>query len=154
MKIKIEGTEIKFGINDFMYEISRELSEDDQIDMMNSLSWFDSILKKAVDLLAEEYSRPNYNESIHKFREDLLVKLKQEEIKYYASKIATLLEENRRWQNLYWKMYHHHMEVTRHLDQKCHKGFELPKHEPIDFDGRAEAGKVIEEFLNKQKEKK
>ena len=154
MKIKLEGKNLVFELSDLLYEIHQNLEEFDQLELIKGLGWMDSVLKSAVDVFAEEYSRENYNPDLHKYRKDLLQKVKQGEIEYYAGKIASAIENLVRERRDYWKLYHHHKkfvdEMSNYGNEKqrelaCQDYKNTPQMEDIDHDARRELERVIKE---------
>lgn len=66
----------------------------------------DQIREWMVDRLANAYSRKNYNSSVHMDRQNFLNSITENEIAYYADKITSEINEERRHNQAYWKLYH------------------------------------------------
>lgn len=63
------------------------------------------IRKWMVERLANEYSRPSFYESVHKDRLELLQKIKQEELSFYACLIVEKMTDEHRHNKAYWEIY-------------------------------------------------
>jgi hypothetical protein len=142
----IEKDKAIMDINDFLYELTQNMTENSLMELIECFAWTPKVFQKVVDMLISEFSREHYNQFIHEGREKFLKSLKEEEIKYYADSIASKIEKYKKENQDYWKLYHHFRELF---------GYEAIKNYPqpaeIDFDLRSELAKIIEETL-KQKE--
>ena len=63
------------------------------------------IRKWMVERLADDFSRPSYNTDIHEDRADLLRKIKDEELNYYAGLIVEKVKDEKRHNKAYWELY-------------------------------------------------
>ena len=137
-KIKIEGGNICLDLNDLLYEIwTTQKDEFDQVEFVKSFAWMPQIREEVINILKNEFARENYNPDVHQARKELLDAIKEKEIEYYADKIASQIENARRWRENYYKIYHYLHDIKM---DSC-RGFLEPSN--IDFDYRKELEKII-----------
>lgn len=134
-----------------IYKMFDEMDDDVKVKLIEYLGWEKPVLEKAVDLIENEYSRENYNTVVHETRKKLLEKVKEEELEYYANKIADRVEELKRERHNYFKIYHYMRDRARDLGIRLDN---IPDTDPIDFDYRHELAKMIQEELKNNITKK
>jgi hypothetical protein len=128
MKINEKGTEIILDLNEILGTCQKELSPEQFEDIMKVFSTGDKVFEYIVDKLAYAFSRENYNSFINIGREEFLKRIKQEQLAFYAAKIANKIESFKRNDTDYWKLY---QLVVTHAPELIGK---IPKMEAIDFD--------------------
>jgi len=151
MEIKINEAEIndnKLTINltEIFHAIAEQVNPDDLWQVIESLGWNKDLYKRTVEVLMKTFSRQNYNEFIHVSREEFLKSLKLEEIKFYADKLARLMEERIRKSEDYFKLYHHFREIYGWNAVKNH-----PEPANIDFKMKKELAEMIKKAFEKEK---
>ena len=128
-----------------MYDIITEVvgnTDDEKLEELIRMFGFQKRILKMVSVaLAEEFSRENYNTNIHEARELFLQHIKQEEIKFYASKIVNTVDNYKRTHASYWELYNWCSQNNIFRDYPNHpSSLNSP---PIDFDFRRELEKDI-----------
>lgn len=142
LKIDLKDGKLCIPLDHLFYEAHYlQPDEWDQVDFVNRMGWLPQIREEVIRSLKDEYSGRHLNPDIHKEREDFLVAMERKEIQYYAGVIAGQVEDARRADRDYWKLYH----WLHDADIKIPEGF--PQREKIDFDYRHELEKVIEDAL-------
>lgn len=97
---------IELDLWEIVHEVVNRATEEEQQMMVEYFAMQKPIRKWIVERLADDFSRPNYNTSIHEDRDELLTKLKDEELKYYASLIVEKMIDEHRHNKAYWEIYH------------------------------------------------
>ena len=120
--------------------------EFDAEEFINDLGWLPQIRKKIIETLKEEYSKGCMNSSIHKERNELLIAMNAKEKEWHTDYVASLIEDNKRLHNDYWKLWHWYHDQLR--DNFNFKEFP-PSTEQIDFDYRKEVEKYIQTLFER-----
>jgi len=146
MKLELKDGKIQFDLYELLNTIDdAQEDEFDAADFMRSLGWNDRIRAEIIMTLREEFSTEHMSPGVHKDREALMQAMGEREIYYYANKIASIVETNRRWERNYWKLYHDTLE--RFGQEWIHvRGFPKPT-EDIDFDFRRELEHILEKDM-------
>lgn len=145
-EIKIKDNHITMPLDELFWLLHESYEDEfDAKQLIERLGWIEPIREEFLRSLMEEFSRPNYNEGIHDEREQLLVSVKQEEIKYYASKLAGIIEDKRRWQKNYWKLYHFYRDRLHQISTDF-----PPPTEDIDFDFKKELQVILEKDMTEK----
>jgi len=137
-EIKINDGSIQISLRWLLSELE-DVPPDQLLGILDGLSWNPVIIAKTVDLLANEFSRENYNTCVHTARLDFLCRVKEQEIKYYANSIADKIEERFRKINDYNRLYHHVFEHYGHVNLS-----KFPERQKIDFEIRRELAAIVE----------
>lgn len=147
MRIKIEKDNLIINIADLLYDFKHQMNEDELLQLIELFAWTPKLFKEVVKMLSSDFSRENYNEFIHEGREEFLKKVKEEEVEFYADKIAKKVEETFRVNSDYWKLYHYVKERYGYSSLK-----DYPKPDDIDFKLRKELVEIVKEgFKNLKK---
>ncbi len=96
---------IELDLFEIVSEVIGRATEEERETMVEYFALQKPIRKWMVERLAEEYSRPCYNEGIHKDRLELLQRIKVEELNYYASLIVEKMIDEHRHNKAYWELY-------------------------------------------------
>jgi hypothetical protein len=114
LSINKEGN-IELDLFDIVSEVIGRATEEERQTMVEYFGLQEPIRKWMVERWADDYSRPSYNNTIHKDRLDFLTKIKQEEMAYYADKIVDKINDEYRHNKAFWELYHwcQTNEVTR-----------------------------------------
>ncbi len=96
---------IELDLFEIISEVIGKATEEERDTIVEYFGLQKPIRKWMVGRLADEFSRPCYNESIHDDRSDLLQKIKDEELKYYASLITDKMVDEHRHNKAYWEIY-------------------------------------------------
>ncbi len=96
---------IELDLWEIVHEVVNQATEEEQQMMVEYFAMQKPIRKWMVERLADDFSRPNYNTSTHEDRDELLTKLKDEELKYYASLIVEKMIDEHRHNKAYWEIY-------------------------------------------------
>lgn len=124
-------------------EVLTSTSSPEVIDeFMTAFMWQKPIMDKFMECLAEEYSRPSYNAEITKRREEFLSKINVELLAFYASKVASAIEQAMREGERYNELYNYCK--TNDVFRKANINDFYAKYKDINFDTQ----RIIEaEFL-------
>lgn len=147
LKIDDEGR-IQLDMLDIVREVVGNTPNDRLWELVEMFGWQDRVFKMVSNALAVEFSRENYNTHLHESREMFLKHIKQEEIKYYASLIASRVSDAERHGDSFWKLYHwcsEHGVFRDYPDALCAK---LPRSSDWDFRQQLERD-VVEAFKQK-----
>ncbi len=105
LPINKEGN-IELDLFEIVSEVVGRATQEEREAMVEAFGFQEPIRKWMVERLANEYARPSYNENIHKDRAELLAKIKDEELKYYADLIVDKMVDEHRHNKAYWELYH------------------------------------------------
>lgn len=97
---------IELDLFDIVHEVMNKATEEERQTMVEYFGVQEPIRKWMVERLANEYSRPNFYEEVHKDRLDLLKRIKQEELAYYAGLIVNKITDEYRHHKAYWELYY------------------------------------------------
>jgi hypothetical protein len=97
---------VEIDMMDIISTVVSNTADDELWKLVEMLGWQERMLKFVSQVLAEEYSRESYNESIHESRDLFLKHIKQEEIKFYASAISEKVCDAKRYNEAFWELYH------------------------------------------------
>jgi predicted metal-dependent phosphoesterase TrpH len=107
MKIEINNdSKLEISLWDIIEEAFRQANEEGVSQMIEYLAIQPQVRKVIIHRLAEEFSRMSYYEEIHKDRREFLSAIKEQELDFYCDGIASKVEELRRDNEDYWKLYH------------------------------------------------
>jgi hypothetical protein len=139
--IEIKNDKVSINVSDLFFLLHDAYEDDfDAEKFIADLGWLPQVRKSIIETLKHEYSRESYNENIHKERDELLTAMKEKEIEYHTAYVTKLIEENKRLNADYWRLWHYYRDILR--NDFNHKEFP-PDTEKIDFDFR----KKVEEYL-------
>ncbi len=96
---------IELDLFDIVSEVMGRATEEERQAMVENFGLQEPIRTWMVTRLANEYSRPSYNENVHKDRATLLTQIKEEELKYYADLIVDKMTDEYRHNKAYWEIY-------------------------------------------------
>ena len=97
---------IELDLSEIISEVVGKATDEERKTIIEYFGFLIPIRKLVIDMLAHEYSRPSFYEDVHKDRLELLTKVKQEELGYYAALIVDKVEDERRHNKAYWELYH------------------------------------------------
>lgn len=138
---------IELDLYDIITEVIGKATEEEMVDIVECFGLQKPIREWMVKRLADEFSRPSYNEEIHKDRLELLQSIKVEELKYYADLIVDKMIDEHRHNKAYWELYHwcSNHEVTR-MD-----GFPHQALKPSDFEWKRELTETVENIIKEKR---
>ena len=138
---------IELNLVDIISEVMNRATEEERQTMVEYFALQEPIRKWMVERLADEYSRPCYNNKIHKDRLELLKKIKQEELEYYADKIVDKITNEYRHNKAYWELYWwcQANNITRM------EGFPHQALKPSEWDWRMELEKMVCEVIKTER---
>lgn len=148
-KVNDKG-KIELDMWDIIHEVVANTPEDDMWSLVEMVGGQDRMFKFVSEALAEEFSRPNYNTHCHEAREMFLKHIKQQEIKWYASLIASKVPDAKKNSEAYWKLYDW---CSKHEVGRGDKTFPTIFDQPSSTDFAHELEVTIEQaFLEKMPE--
>ena len=138
---------IELDLFDIVSEVIGRATPEERETIVGYFGYQPSIRKWMVERLADEFSRPNYNEEIHKDRLELLQKIKVEELKYYADLIVDKMVDEHRHNKAYWELYWwcQKNEITRM------EGFPHQSLKTSDWDWKLELENTVFEILKRER---
>ncbi len=146
MKLEINDKgKIELDMHDIITEVVGNTDDENLEELISMFGFQKRIFKMVSVALAEEFSRENYNTNIHEARELFLQHIKQEEIKFYASKIVNKLDDYKRSHEAYWQLYHWCSE--NNVFQQYHEHPSPLNMPPLDFDFRHDLETHITKIL-------
>ncbi len=104
LPINKEGN-IELDLFEIVSEVIGRATEEERQTMVEYFGLQKPIRKWMVERLADEFSRPSFDENIHKDRLELLTKIKDEELSYYADLIVDTMVDEHRHNKAYWELY-------------------------------------------------
>ncbi len=96
---------IELDLFDIVSEVIGRATEEERQTIIEYFAMQKPIRKWMVERLAEEYSRPSYYKSVHEDRLDLLKRIKEEELSYYAGLIVEKMIDEHRHNLAYWELW-------------------------------------------------
>lgn len=143
IKVELKDGKICIPFDTIFYQAyDLQADEWDQVQFINNMAWMPQIREEVLRILREQYSGPNYNTEYHEEREKLLKDMQLREVDYYARLIAARVEDTRRVDADYWRLYDWLREANVQVPDR------FPQRGQIDFDYRRELEAVITEALN------
>lgn len=146
LPINKEGN-IELDLFDIVSEVIGRATEEERETIVGYFGLQKPIRKWMVDRLADEFSRPSYNEEIHNDRLALLQKIKAEELKYYADLIVDKISDEHRHNKAYWELYWwcQKNEITRM------EGFPHQALRTSDFNWKLELEETVQQIITQKR---
>lgn len=146
MESELKDGKLCVPIDELLYEIAyMQPNEYDLVEFVNRMAWMPQITKEVLRIWMQEYSRGSCNSEIHDIRKALLDAVGRREIEFYAGLIANKIEEFRRDDRNYWKLYN---AIRDWCNANNIKYPSFSEKEKIDFDYKRELEKIIQEAFN------
>ena len=106
---------IELDLWEIVHEVVNRATEEERQMMVEYFAMQKPIRKWMIERLSNDFSRPSYDSSIHEDRHELLTKIKEEELNFYASLIVEKMLDEHRHNKAYWEIYRwcSHNNITR-----------------------------------------
>jgi len=138
---------IELDLFDIVSEVIGRATDEERETIVVYFGLQKPIRKWMVERLAEEYSRPSYNEEIHKDRSELLQKIKVEELNYYATLIAGKMIDEHRHNKAYWELYRW---CSDH-NLTCMVGFPHKALKNSDWEWKEEVEEIVRNIIKQER---
>ncbi len=142
-----EKGNIELDLYAIITEVIGKATEEEMVDIVECFGLQKPIRRWMVERLADDYSRPCFNESIHDDRLKLLQSIKVEELKYYADLIVDKMVDEHRHNKAYWELYH----WCQNHDVNKIEGFPYNSLRPSNTDWTKELRETVETIIKEKR---